>query len=105
MVPAGQSYGSATFENELAAVERLRIAARRAAFQATQPEHRHEGVPGEPILAGLRRVRLQQRIDLRAGILGANRNVDVGLPESAIPLGNLVLEHDDSGGTYSRSSR
>ena len=42
---------------------------------------------------------------LALGILRVDRNIDVGLAESAIPLRNLVLEHDVVDGTYSRSSR
>src|SRR6185369_11055430 len=89
--PRGRS-DLTTAKSQFAAMKRLGITTRRAAFKAAQPKHRHEGFAGKPMFPGLRSIRRQQRDDLGLRVARVDGNIDVGSSEPAIPFWNLVFE-------------
>ena len=79
-------------QRELAAVERLRVPARRARLGPAQAHEPEEELLVEPVLFALARERLSQQARLLACELLRHRDEDVRRAEVAVVLRDLVLE-------------
>src|SRR6185436_6984105 len=83
-----------TSETQLPAVKGFREAAGCRALDAADARERAEGIRCEPRTRALRWEALHEAADLVLELLGGERDVDVRVPEVALVLRDLVLEHE-----------
>src|SRR5438067_2540021 len=93
LLVCGPRAGMSDADDELATIERLRIAARRIAFHPTHPQQRVKHVPVEPRAMALRREVTQYVVDFAIAFLARQGNEHHWLPDIAVVLRDLVFQN------------